>query len=604
MIRDKYREDNPQCGRYIPSDSSFFQALSEAYDSNASEDTIKALALREVAKSSVDPSLKVELFIPAPKLTTIFSLEDVLASLHRENQTDVWTASLPHVCDFVCVRGRGIKFHCNDRDIAIKLGGSAIRCLGKQLQIQPYRQYGEWYYVDLRNVPIGVGDLEIFDYFKTFNVQFGIAPYVHQGPLQSRDRTIWFRSKQAPAALFSSTNQPLREIFFPGHEHPVFVHHKHRALNKVTPPSLVVKQASTKPQSTHYDLDAASATQVAALDSTQHQSQQEPRVTFVKPSPSAPFEEWITVSHQLACKTPPIPTASQFVEVVEEHNDNQVHYTFPVYPTQYQLAFHPLDDDNEGDSITCEVIVDNTSVRGNPLYPSDTISRMLEQHCMLQNPKVVARRSGVRRHIKAQQVLFMDETEPETRLAIIAAQPSAIAPALSKPSPRLSGLVTEHAIMRAICAAPDHTFGDSDTLMDRLQTHYGADIPPHTTLLETLLPSHDAQTTAHALALFDLYLRSSAASIYMDPLQIATLADAPNPSRIWRSHFLLWDDLTLLALASSSFGSTLIEKAPPHISAAIGVLACFAANNESMEEASSSSYDSDTHSNSMQDPCR
>lgn len=65
MIRDKYREDNPQCERYIPSDSSFFQALSEAYDSNASEDTIKALALREVAKSWVDPSLKVELFTPS-----------------------------------------------------------------------------------------------------------------------------------------------------------------------------------------------------------------------------------------------------------------------------------------------------------------------------------------------------------------------------------------------------------------------------------------------------------------------------------------------------------------------------------------------------------
>ena len=182
-VRDRYRETNPQCGRYIPSDSTFFQALSEAYDKYASEAVIRSLALREVAKSAVDPSLKVELSIHAPKLTTISGLEDVLASLHRENQTDVWMASLPHVCDFVCVRGRGIKFHCNDRDIAIKLGGSSIRCLGKQLQIQPYRQYGEWYYIDLRNVPIGVGDVEIFDYFKRFNVQFGIAPYVHQGPL-------------------------------------------------------------------------------------------------------------------------------------------------------------------------------------------------------------------------------------------------------------------------------------------------------------------------------------------------------------------------------------------------------------------------------------
>ena len=87
------------------------------------------------------PQPKGRAFYSAAKLTTIFSLEDVLASQHRENKADIWTASLPHVCDFLCVRGRGIKFHCNDRDIAIKLGGSTIRCLGKQLQIQPYRQY-------------------------------------------------------------------------------------------------------------------------------------------------------------------------------------------------------------------------------------------------------------------------------------------------------------------------------------------------------------------------------------------------------------------------------------------------------------------------------
>ena len=200
--------------------------MSEAYDKYASEAVIRSLALREVAKSAVDPSLKVVLSIHAPKLTTISGLEDVLASLHRENQTDVWTASLPHVCDFVCVRGRGIKFHCNDRDIAIKLGGSSIRCLGKQLQVQPYRQYSEWYYIDLRNVPIGVGDVEIFDYFKRFNVQFGIAPYVHQGPLQSRDRTIWFRSKQAPAASFSSIGQPLRNT---AGSTPNQVWHRHTA---------------------------------------------------------------------------------------------------------------------------------------------------------------------------------------------------------------------------------------------------------------------------------------------------------------------------------------------------------------------------------------
>lgn len=178
-------------------------------------------------------------------------------------------------------------------------------------------------------------------------------------------------------------------------------------------------------------------------------------------------------------------------------------------------------------------------------------------------PEVTSRRTGVRRHIKGHQALFTDESELETRLAIIVAQPSAIAPALLEPSPRLSSHITEHAVMRAASAAPDNPFGGSDTLMDRLQKTLFAEIPPHTALLAAILPTHDDQPTANALALFDLYLRSYAASIYMDPLHIATLAETHNPSRIWHSHFLLRDDLTIMALASSSFGSNLIEKAPP-----------------------------------------
>nr|CCA26251.1 conserved hypothetical protein [Albugo laibachii Nc14] len=291
---DKYWETNPQRGRYIPSDSTFFQTLSEAYDNNASEVVIRSLALREVAKSAVDPSFKVELFIPAPKLTTIFGLEDVLASLHRENQTDVWTTSLPHVCDFVFVRGRRIKFHCNDREIAITLGGSSVRCLGKKPQIQPYRQYGEWYYIDLRNVSIGVGDVEIFDHFERFNVHFGTAPYVHQGPLQSRDHAIWSRSKQAPAASFSSTDQQLREIFF-----------------------LVAKQTSMKAQYTRVDLDEAELAAKQANDTTAKEA-----VKLLRPLSVASYEEWTDVSNKIVCKKLPVIPEATTISCTEIQREN------------------------------------------------------------------------------------------------------------------------------------------------------------------------------------------------------------------------------------------------------------------------------------------
>nr|CCA25346.1 AlNc14C292G10252 [Albugo laibachii Nc14] len=140
--------------------------------------------------------------------------------------------------------------------------------------------------------------------------------------------------------------------------------------------------------------------------------------------------------------------------------------------------------------------------------------------------------------------------------------------------------------------------------MDRIQTRYGADTPTHDTLLAELFPTPDDWSTAQALALFDLYLRSYAVSIHMDPLKIATLAEIQSPERILHSHFLLWDDMTLIALASSSFGGKLIVNTAPNISDAVGILADVADTNEDMEDAGSASYYSDSSTNSQAAPCR
>nr|CCA20275.1 pollike protein putative [Albugo laibachii Nc14] len=238
--------------------------------------------------------------------------------------------------------------------------------------------------------------------------------------IRSRDRTIWFRSKQAPAALFSSTNQPLREIFFPGHDHPVFVHQKHRARNNVTPPSIAVKQTRIS-QSVHIDLDTAALSALASA--TPNLPSSTTSIPLARPAPTVPFEEWTQVSKTMACKVaPPIPEEHN-VAVKEINNGNTQAFIFTVHPNQYELAFHPLDDEDDGECLSCNVTMNDTSVRVNPLYPSDTIARMLEQHCMIKEPKILAKRPSIRKRMKQQQVRFVKETDPETRLAMIAAHP-------------------------------------------------------------------------------------------------------------------------------------------------------------------------------------
>nr|CCA16184.1 AlNc14C19G1964 [Albugo laibachii Nc14] len=322
--------------------------------------------------------------------------------------------------------------------------------------------------------------------------------------------------KASSRGIILVSRPTIRGDFFLGHEHPVFVHHKHRALNKVTPSSIAAKQVA-KAQSKRVDLDEAGLAAKQAKDATD----EEP-VTILRPLSPASYDEWTYVSNKMACKQPPVIPEAATISCTEIQRDNCGSFIFPVHPTQYQLPFHPLDADNEGDSLTCEVTVDNTIVRSNPLYPADTVSRMLEQHCMLTHPTTISKRSSVRKQIRKQQVLFTNDIDPETRLAMLAAQPTFIAPALLH---RSHLIVKEHIIMRAVCGASDGSYGDTATVTNRLQTKSGTDIPLHDVLLaELFLPTPEQCSKAEALAVFDLYLQSFGASVYMDPLYVVTLS--------------------------------------------------------------------------------
>lgn len=190
--RNTFRQSNPHRLLYVPSDN-LFQAIKDAVASNTSPDTFRLLALREVQKSRIDPCEKIEMFIPAPRLTATFHLDEILLSLHQEAQTATWTMALDSLCDFVSIKNRGLKFHCLDKAMAQKLGGTAIRCMGKQFLVQPYRLFGDWYFVELNKVPMGLSDDAIAGYFEPVGIPFMLTPSTKPGFLDSRDRVVWFQ---------------------------------------------------------------------------------------------------------------------------------------------------------------------------------------------------------------------------------------------------------------------------------------------------------------------------------------------------------------------------------------------------------------------------
>lgn len=149
-------------------------------------------------------------------------------------------------CYFVIINDKGFKSPYLDKTVAQKLGGTAVQCMAKHFVVQLYRRFGDWYFVKLNKIPMGLPNDSIVDHFLPLGIPFFVTPSTKPGLIASRDRVVWFRSKTAPKRLFTTSQQPLRKIYFPGLPDPVYVHHKHRAFNQVTPPSIMAKKTAIK----------------------------------------------------------------------------------------------------------------------------------------------------------------------------------------------------------------------------------------------------------------------------------------------------------------------------------------------------------------------
>ncbi|KAK1928371.1 hypothetical protein P3T76_016162 [Phytophthora citrophthora] len=241
--RQAYQAEFGRQPRHVPTDK-FFADIDEAMSKQVSAQELRVLALREVQRSRVPATDKIELWIPAPQIARLYGTPEVMHAINRETQSQTWDAAMASLCALDVVKNRGIRVTCTNRDLAIKLGGTVVNCMGQKLIVKPYSAYERYYYVDLTHIPDGLDEDVIYDHFSALGLQPIIAPTHVAGSLMSRDRTVWFPETDVPDALFTD-GVPLREIYFAGFDYPVYVQHKKRSLNKVLPPTIAKKRAET-----------------------------------------------------------------------------------------------------------------------------------------------------------------------------------------------------------------------------------------------------------------------------------------------------------------------------------------------------------------------
>lgn len=249
MPKPKPTKGRPEYTRQLPADS-LLQA-SEAALTAENFDELRLNALK-LAPTPAAPSELHRMWIRCPSVIKKKHLCNVLDELGMDDQPQIWKAARDArlIQDFKLIPNLGICFTCTSYDTASKLSLVKLNAFGTQIQIARFSQFNSRYYVDLVRLPDEVTDRMIFDWFE----QRGAPPtcilptYVRNG-LPSRERTVYFSQDKAPPILVPSESTPLREIEFPSPDDGMvmlrscFVNHKVARYNRVTPPSILLRQA-------------------------------------------------------------------------------------------------------------------------------------------------------------------------------------------------------------------------------------------------------------------------------------------------------------------------------------------------------------------------
>lgn len=563
--RQAYRAQFGRQARHVPTDK-FFAAIDDALAQRVSAQEIRVLALREVQRARVAPDDKVQLFIPAARIASVFGIDDILHAINREPQCQIWDQALSSLCDFVCVRGHGIRFTCTNRDLAIKLGGSAVSCMDQKLIIKPFSAYERYYFVDLTRIPSGLDEDVIYDYFVALGLQPIIAPTHVAGSLMSRDRTVWFPQTGVPDALVRG-GQPLREILFPGFDTPVYVHHKQRSLNKVVPPSIQRKRAAAEAARPTSDPTLGPVPghqarppplgQSPAAPSSPPPPLVEGTLILERPPPSAPVQDWVKVTRHASCPTASqLSPASEIPVTTSSATEGRLVFGFPVMPTSFELAFsdHDLDEPTAGDA-DCVAYNGRESVAASPMTLSEPVGSLVAARSILKPRTNTLTRSEFRRRARQAARDLPSLGVPDDRLAAMTAQPSVYAPLVHSCPAVLTPVLDEHTVLRLYSGKSAATHGSDCGLVHRLKHDYPAgDAPAASVILAERIPDDTYRDLLRAYAHVDLFLRTHAPAIYHDPVKVQAICGAAPVSCLQYSHFLLWTDETLASLSASPLG--------------------------------------------------
>ncbi|TDH66139.1 hypothetical protein CCR75_001704 [Bremia lactucae] len=561
-------------GRYVPADS-LFQALEDAAPNNAPPAKFRAIAMRDIQRARVAASEKYKLFIPCGAIAGSSQLDEIMLSIHMEDQTALWKDSLPTLCDFIRIPSKGVRFTCTARDAAVKLGGTTVRIFGGTHIVKKFSLY-EWLYtLNLTRIPSDLDDDHIFNFFASRGLHVLITPTHQVGSMISRDRTIWCTTEDCPAALLLPDGTAIREIFFDGFADPVFIQHKQRSLN-TKPPSLGRREANearraaeTAQRSLDRDHRSTSASLSPpptdlAVSAAPVPTDDDVRLDLLKPEPTASLLAWSSVTRPIICTKPasrPTPIAVDCTATLLE--DGRMVFGIPAPPTDFELAFADDCDDVDVDVFLGE------SAAVAPIEPSLAVGQLISARSLLQVHRTQMKRSRFKSLAADAQADFLTSVDPESRLASITAQPLVISRTLHEITTATTRILEEHAVLRAYSAFPASTHTSSRQFAPRIKIDFPDNSTNAAGILAHIYPSRPARDLAQAYASVDLFFRTHAALIYNDPFKVAAVTGVRTPDCLPFSEFLLWSDDVLHALCSTEIPEAFSGGLPPHVEASI-----------------------------------
>ena len=257
-------------------------------------------------------------------------------------------------------------------------------------------------------------------------------------------------------------------------------------------------------------------------------------------------------------------------------------FGIPAPPTDFELA---LADDCA--DVDVDVFLDGSATVA-PVVPSHAVGQLIDARSLLTVSRTKMKRSRFRRLADTARDHFLSSGDPESRLALITAQPLVIASTLYDVNDASSRVLVEQAVLRAYSAFPASSHTASRQFAPRIKVDFPDTSPSAGVILTHVYPSLPGRETAQAYAAVDLFFRTHAARIYNDPFKVAAVTGILAPDCLPFSEFLLWSDTVLHALCESDIPDAFGDGLPHHVDSSIALI-CASSDDDMDSDAGSDS---------------